>query len=154
MPCGSSRTRSFRQAFLLAYASRIGDRLRAAAADAVRRLAAAGCVRVGCWSETGNHRVDTQKKEGFLLAAAEAGIDTLFLDGCGRTDLALALAATALDRTRSRGESHPELVLVYAGLLTREKRATWVFYRLVPERMRAVRDALAAPATVSARKSA
>lgn len=44
------------------------------------------------------------------------------LDGCGRTDLALALAATALDRTHSRGESHPELVLVYAGLLTRERK--------------------------------
>ncbi|QIF01759.1 tetratricopeptide repeat protein [Roseimicrobium sp. ORNL1] len=44
------------------------------------------------------------------------------LDGCGRTDLALSLAATALDRTRSRGESHPELVLVYAGLLTRQRQ--------------------------------
>lgn len=35
---GSSRTRSFRQAFLLAYAYRIGDRLRAAAAEAVHEV--------------------------------------------------------------------------------------------------------------------
>ncbi|MDP2772365.1 MAG: DUF2786 domain-containing protein, partial [Nocardioides sp.] len=33
---GASRTRSFRQSFLVAYAGRIGDRLRAAGADAVR----------------------------------------------------------------------------------------------------------------------
>lgn len=33
---GASRTRSFRQSFLIAYASRIGDRLRAAGAEAVR----------------------------------------------------------------------------------------------------------------------
>jgi hypothetical protein len=44
------------------------------------------------------------------------------LDACGRTDLALALASQALDRTHSRGESHPELVLVYAGLLTRQRQ--------------------------------
>ncbi len=50
--------------------------------------------------------------------------------------------------------SHHLKVLNDSGLLAREKRGTWVFYRLVPERMRAVRDALAIPATVSARKSA
>jgi hypothetical protein len=33
---GATRTRSFRQSFLIAYASRIGDRLRAAASEAVR----------------------------------------------------------------------------------------------------------------------
>lgn len=51
------------------------------------------------------------------------GTDTIghmeALDACGRTDLALALAATAMDRSCSRGEFHPELALAYAGLLTR-----------------------------------
>jgi hypothetical protein len=51
------------------------------------------------------------------------GTDTIdhmeALDGCGRTDLALSLGATARDRSHTRGESHPELVLVHAGLLTR-----------------------------------
>ncbi len=50
--------------------------------------------------------------------------------------------------------SHHLKVLHDAGLLAREKRGTWVFYRLVPERMRALRDALAVPATIRARKSA
>jgi len=50
--------------------------------------------------------------------------------------------------------SHHLKVLSDAGLLAREKRGTWVFYQLVPERMRAVRDALAMPAAVRARKSA
>jgi len=50
--------------------------------------------------------------------------------------------------------SHHLKVLHDAGLVAREKRGTWVFYRLVPERMRALRDALAVPATVRARKSA
>jgi ArsR family transcriptional regulator, arsenate/arsenite/antimonite-responsive transcriptional repressor len=50
--------------------------------------------------------------------------------------------------------SHHLKVLNDAGLLAREKRGTWVYYRLVPARVRAVRDALAVPATVGTRKSA
>jgi len=50
--------------------------------------------------------------------------------------------------------SHHLKVLNDAGLLEREKRGTWAYYRLVPARLRAVRDALSVPATIGARKSA
>jgi len=42
--------------------------------------------------------------------------------------------------------SHHLKVLTEAGLLARERRGTWMFYRLVPERVEALRQALALPA--------
>ena len=42
--------------------------------------------------------------------------------------------------------SHHLKVLTAAGLLSRERRGAWVFYRLVPERLEALREALAVPA--------
>ena len=51
--------------------------------------------------------------------------------------------------------SHHLKVLTDAGLLARERRGTWMFYRLVPARVEALRQALALPATkTSARRSA
>ena len=41
--------------------------------------------------------------------------------------------------------SHHLKVLTEAGLLARERRGTWMFYRLVPERVEALREALALP---------
>lgn len=41
--------------------------------------------------------------------------------------------------------SHHLKVLYDAGLLERERRGTWVYYRIVPARMMALRDALALP---------
>lgn len=41
--------------------------------------------------------------------------------------------------------SHHLKVLFDAGLLDRERRGTWVWYRIVPERLAALRDALALP---------
>jgi len=41
--------------------------------------------------------------------------------------------------------SHHLKVLTDAGLVTRERRGTWMFYRLVPERVQALREALALP---------
>jgi ArsR family transcriptional regulator len=41
--------------------------------------------------------------------------------------------------------SHHLKVLAEAGLLERERRGTWMFYRLVPERVEALRQALALP---------
>jgi ArsR family transcriptional regulator len=41
--------------------------------------------------------------------------------------------------------SHHLKVLFEAGLLERERRGLWVYYRLVPERLQVLRDALAAP---------
>ena len=48
--------------------------------------------------------------------------------------------------------SHHLKVLAEAGLLARERRATWMFYRLVPERVRALQDALALPVDKPATK--
>jgi ArsR family transcriptional regulator len=42
--------------------------------------------------------------------------------------------------------SHHLKVLTEAGLLVRERRGTWMFYRLVPGRVEALRQALALPA--------
>ena len=42
--------------------------------------------------------------------------------------------------------SHHLKVLTEAGLLERERRGTWMYYRLVPERVEALRQALALPA--------
>jgi ArsR family transcriptional regulator len=44
--------------------------------------------------------------------------------------------------------SHHLKVLHEAGLLTREKRGTWAYYRLVPETLELLRAALAAPALI------
>jgi ArsR family transcriptional regulator len=41
-------------------------------------------------------------------------------------------------------------LLVEAGILEREKRGKWAWYRLVPEQLGALRDAIAPPAPVSA----
>ena len=41
--------------------------------------------------------------------------------------------------------SHHLSVLVDAGLLTREKRGTWAWFRPVPERLAVLRDALRTP---------
>jgi ArsR family transcriptional regulator len=56
--------------------------------------------------------------------------------------------ACACDLVEPVGRSQPTVshhlsVLVDAGLLTREKRGKWAWYRIVPERLAVVRDALA-----------
>jgi ArsR family transcriptional regulator len=43
--------------------------------------------------------------------------------------------------------SHHLKVLYEAGLLARERRGLWVYYRLVPERLQPLRDALGTPST-------
>jgi ArsR family transcriptional regulator, arsenate/arsenite/antimonite-responsive transcriptional repressor len=48
--------------------------------------------------------------------------------------------------------SHHLRVLTEAGLLARERRGTWMFYRLVPERVEALRSALTLPAEKPAAK--
>ncbi|HYC01423.1 MAG TPA: metalloregulator ArsR/SmtB family transcription factor [Candidatus Limnocylindrales bacterium] len=53
--------------------------------------------------------------------------------------------------------SHHLKVLYDAGLIGRERRGTWAYYRIVPERMAELREALAvpqAPVPASARKAA
>jgi ArsR family transcriptional regulator len=41
--------------------------------------------------------------------------------------------------------SHHLKVLYDAGLLARERRGTWVYYRIVPEQLAALREALTGP---------
>ena len=56
----------------------------------------------------------------------------------------------ACDLTGPLGRSQPTVshhlsVLTEAGLVTREKRGKWAWYRVVPERLAVLRDALMAP---------
>jgi ArsR family transcriptional regulator len=44
--------------------------------------------------------------------------------------------------------SHHLKLLFEAGLLGREKRGLWVYYRLIPARLQMLRDAIGAPAIV------
>jgi len=50
--------------------------------------------------------------------------------------------------------SHHLRILFEAGLLDRDRRGTWIYYRIVPERLAALRDALALPEAAPRRKSA
>lgn len=50
--------------------------------------------------------------------------------------------------------SHHLKVLYDAGLLERERRGTWVYYRILPERLAALRDALVLPSETLREKSA
>lgn len=45
--------------------------------------------------------------------------------------------------------SHHLKLMFEAGLLAREKRGLWVYYRLIPERLQRLRDSLGAPAVRS-----
>ena len=61
--------------------------------------------------------------------------------------------ACACDLVEPVGRSQPTVshhlsLLVDAGLLTREKRGKWAWYRVVPERLEAVRGALAPLPTI------
>jgi ArsR family transcriptional regulator len=63
--------------------------------------------------------------------------------------------ACACDLVEPLGRSQPTVshhlsLLVEAGILEREKRGKWAWYRLVPEQLGALRDAIAPPAPVSA----
>lgn len=50
--------------------------------------------------------------------------------------------------------SHHLKVMHDAGLLARERRGTWVYYRIVPEQLAALRDALAGPSEAPSLKRA
>lgn len=63
--------------------------------------------------------------------------------------------ACACDLVEPIGKSQPTVshhlsVLTDAGLLTREKRGKWAYYRVVPERLAVLRDALGAGVATTA----
>ncbi|HMQ27038.1 MAG TPA: metalloregulator ArsR/SmtB family transcription factor, partial [Acidimicrobiales bacterium] len=62
--------------------------------------------------------------------------------------------ACACDLVEPVGKSQPTVshhlsLLVDAGLLTREKRGKWAWYRVVPERLASLREALDPAAALS-----
>ncbi|MCB1016812.1 MAG: helix-turn-helix transcriptional regulator [Acidimicrobiales bacterium] len=62
--------------------------------------------------------------------------------------------ACACDLVEPVGRSQPTVshhlsLLVDAGLLTRERRGRWAWYRVVPDRLGAIRDALAPAGALS-----
>lgn len=66
--------------------------------------------------------------------------------------IASADEACACDLVEPIGKSQPTVshhlaVLTEAGLVTREKRGKWAWYRAVPERLAVLRDALGSPAS-------
>ena len=58
-------------------------------------------------------------------------------DGVSARDVASGIGKSAATA------SHHLKTLRDAGLITGEKRGTWIYYRAVPERIGAIRDALA-----------
>ena len=50
--------------------------------------------------------------------------------------------------------SHHLKKMYEAGVLDRERRGTWVYYRIVPERLAALREALTAPTTAARKRTA
>jgi len=58
-------------------------------------------------------------------------------DGVSARDVALSIGKSA------GTASHHLKLLRDAGLIAGDKRGTWIYYRAVPERIRAIRDALA-----------
>lgn len=92
---------------------------------------------------------------GILSEADATDLATLFkvLADPARLRLLSLVAATeggeacACDLVEPVGRSQPTVshhlaLLVDAGLLTREKRGRWAWYRVVPERLAMARDAL------------
>ncbi len=91
-------------------------------------------------------------------AAELAGVFKVLADPARLRLLSMVAAAStgeacACDLVDPIGRSQPTVshhlsVLVDAGLLERDKRGKWAWYRVVPERLAAVREALGpAPAT-------
>ena len=97
--------------------------------------------------------------EGALSADAAEDLAAAFkvLADPGRLRLLSMIAssdeACACDLVEPLGKSQPTVshhlsVLTDAGLLRRERRGKWAYYRVVPERLAVLRDALSAPQLV------
>jgi ArsR family transcriptional regulator len=85
---------------------------------------------------------------GELAAAFKVLADPVRLRLLSMVATAPAGEACACDLVLPLGRSQPTVshhltMLVDAGLLTRERRGKWAWYRVVPERLALLRDALA-----------
>ena len=86
----------------------------------------------------------------FKVLAAPARLRLLSMVAAAETG-----EACACDLVEPVGRSQPTVshhlsLLVDAGLLTREKRGKWAWYRVVPERLAAIRGALGTSAATPA----
>ena len=97
-------------------------------------------------------KVLTERALGAVRALRERGI--LITITSGRPPFGLRMLVEPLGLSQPT-VSHHLKVLTDAGLLERERRGTWMFYRLVPDRVEALRQALALPGDrPAARRSA
>jgi ArsR family transcriptional regulator, arsenate/arsenite/antimonite-responsive transcriptional repressor len=80
--------------------------------------------------------------DGFKALADPARLRLLSMIANSENDEACACdLIEPLERSQPT-VSHHLSILVAAGLVTREKRGRWAWYRLVPERLAALREAL------------
>jgi ArsR family transcriptional regulator len=92
-------------------------------------------------------RQDAERLAGaFRVVADPARLRLLSLIGSTASGEACVCDLTAPLGLSQPTVSHHLKVLREAGLLERERRGSWVYYRIVPEGLRALREALSAPA--------
>jgi len=109
-------------------------------------------VEVCCAPVTGG--VLDEDEAGELAALFKALADPARVRLLSMVAAAEAGEACACDLVEPLGRSQPTVshhlaLLVEAGLLEREKRGKWAWYRVVPGRLEAIRSALAPPVPVS-----
>ncbi len=101
----------------------------------------------GCCGSVTDTALD-EGAAGELAAAFKVLADPVRLRLLSMVATAPAGEACACDLVLPLGRSQPTVshhltMLVDAGLLTRERRGKWAWYRVVPERLALLRDALA-----------
>ena len=97
-------------------------------------------------------RADAERLAGVLKALADpARLRLLSLIQSAPEGEACVCDLTAPLELSQPTVSHHLRVLHEAGLLERDKRGLWVYYRLVPERLQLLRDALGTPNPAGAR---
>ena len=101
----------------------------------------------GCCGSVTDTALD-ESTAGELAAAFKVLADPVRLRLLSMVATAPAGEACACDLVLPLGRSQPTVshhltMLVDAGLLTRERRGKWAWYRVVPERLALLRDALA-----------
>jgi ArsR family transcriptional regulator len=116
--------------------------------DVVTKSAAAAAVDpVACCAPVRSPRFDDEQAE--VIASAFAALaDPIRLRllahvaSAGDDEVCACDLPAVVDRSQPT-ISHHMRILHEAGLITREKRGLWVWYRIVPERLEALRAVLA-----------
>lgn len=101
----------------------------------------------GCCSPISAEVLDADSADE-LAAAFKVLADPIrlrLLSMIANTDEACACDLSAPVRRSQPTISHHLALLTEAGLVSREKRGKWAYYRVVPERLALLRDALGLP---------